>query len=195
MGLGKSIEEKEIERKLEERKALSKIERRIVELEESGKRQINNIKEADRDGLIEQAKLARATYKMTLGERGRTIGMYIEMQSFINLRAMAVSTENFVKTMSALSKEIAANSPTKVNKVIREIQKAMYKVTEQTEAVMAVLDENQSNFSFLSDSIAVNITDEEIERRVYGTSNNELNDAALDEKLARLRQEINNSDK
>lgn len=190
MGLFKSKAEKELERKMAVRRAMSEMEKRIAKLksQEQVYRDAANI--AMRESLPEQIELATKALQLTKGEEKRTYQMLLNLRIISQMKDMSAMTNSFVTALRQIGKSISYNTAKDMRKLVGEIESAMENVASQTEAVMDVMELNQSAVSNLADKVSP-ADKSEYNRMIYGNNDSAVEDQEIEKKLASLRKEIN----
>ncbi len=187
MGIFKSKAEKEQERKMAVRRSMKELEKRIRKLKDQEKVYINAAQVAEREGLPDQLKLAKEALKMTISERKRTYKMLLNAQIMSQMKDMSAMTNEFLNAIHIISKDIADTTSADMNKLTRELRTAMDKVSEQTESLEDLLEDSQDDVGELSDESAL-VTDDEIDKLIYGGSSDETGD--IDADLEKLRKQL-----
>ena len=92
MGLFKTKEEKEAERRMLVKQSMKELEKRIRKLKEQEVNYIKAAKVAPEENLPRQIKLAKDALKMTVSERKRTMEMLINAHIISQMRYMYAMT-------------------------------------------------------------------------------------------------------
>ncbi len=188
MGLFKSKEEKEMERKQAVKNSMRELEKRIRKLKETEKVYIDAAQEAQREDLPEQVKLAREALKMTVSERKRTLKMLLNARIIAQMRDMSAMTGEFLSAISTISKSIAGTTTTDVSKLSTELKKAMGTVSQQTENLSEMLEDSQEDVSDFSSGTSL-VSEEDIDKLIY--SNGAADEGlSIDDELASLKQQL-----
>lgn len=191
MGLFKSKQEKEQERRMLVKQSLKELEKRVRKLKEQEAVYINAAKRAQEENLPDQIKLAKDALKMTISERKRTLGMLLNAQIISQMRDMSAMTGEFLHAVHNISKSISGTTSQDVNKISAELKMAMNKVENQTENLADMLENSQDDISDSSEGMAA-ISDEEIDQLIYGTSSGSASaDMSIDQELLALQKELN----
>lgn len=190
MGLFKSKAEKERERKLEVRKAISKMEKRIADLEKQEPYYIEQAKIGIREGLPQQVELAKSALRQTISEKKRTYMMLLNARIIYQMKETAVSTKGFLEAVQTISKSISANTAgVDMSKVRSGLAEAMDKVSDQTEELEEMLEESQEDI--LSEAQkGSKTTDADLDAMIYGEAEaqSKEQDADLDSALESLKK-------
>ncbi len=192
MGLFKTKQEKEQERKMLVKQSMKELEKRIRKLKEQEAIYIKTAIVAQEENLPQQIQLAKEALKMTVSERKRTMQMLLNAQIISQMRDMSAMTGEFLKAVHNISKSIAGTATQDVNKVSSELRKAMGMVENQTENLADMLENSQDSFSDYSDGMS-SVSDAEIDQMIYGTSGSAVNnmDMSIDQELLALQKELN----
>ena len=189
MGLFKSKQEKEQERRMLVKQSMKKLEKRIRKLKEQEAVYIRTAKAALEDNLPKQIQLAKDALKMTISERKRTMEMLLNAQIISQMRDMSAMTGEFLKAVHNISKSIAGTTSQDVNKISAELKMAMDKVENQTENLADMLEDAQDNVGDYSEG-ASNVSDEEIEQLIYGSQDGSNGNISIDQELLALQEAL-----
>lgn len=190
MKLFKSKAEKEQERKMLVKSSMKELEKRIRKLQEQEQVYIDMARIAQREELPEQIKLAKEALKMTISERKRTYKMLLNAKIISQMKDMSAMTTEFLNAIHVISKDIAGTTNADMSKLSGELKQAMGKVAEQTENLSDMLEDSQDDVTDFSTSNSL-VSDDEIDRLIYGTGNAAAESAALDADLEALKQQLN----
>lgn len=192
MGLFKTKQEKEQERKMLVKQSMKELEKRIRKLKEQEAVYIKAAIVAQEENLPQQIQLAKDALKMTISERKRTMQMLLNAQIISQMRDMSAMTGEFLKAVHNISKSIAVTSNQDVAKISSDLKKAMGMVEAQTENLADMLDDNQDSLTDYSEGMS-SISDAEIDQLIYGTSGSQTNniDLSIDQELLALQRELN----
>ena len=192
MGLFKTKQEKEQERKMLVKQSMKELEKRIRKLKEQEAVYIKAAIVAQEENLPQQIQLAKDALKMTISERKRTMQMLLNAQIISQMRDMSAMTGEFLKAVHNISKSIAVTSNQDVAKISSDLKKAMGMVEAQTENLADMLDDSQDSLTDYSEGMS-SISDAEIDQLIYGTSGSQTNniDLSIDQELLALQRELN----
>ncbi len=192
MGLFKTKQEKEQERKMLVKQSMKELEKRIRKLKEQEAVYIKAAKVAQDENLPQQIQLAKEALKMTVSERKRTMQMLLNAQIISQMRDMSAMTGEFLKAVHNISKSIAGSASHDVTKVSADLRKAMGIVENQTENLADMLESSQDDFMDYSEGMST-ISDDEIDQMIYGASGSQSSsiDASIDQELLALQRELN----
>ncbi len=189
MKLFKSKAEKEQERKMLVRQSMRELEKRIQKLEAQQKNYIADARKAREEGLPDMELLAKNALKMTVTERKRTYRMLLQARIISQMKDMNAMTNEFLKAVQVISKDIAASAGLDIAKITGDLKFAMDKVTMQTENLNDMLENSQDEVGEFSEDNSV-ISDEEIDKMIYGAQDGVGDKFAYDDELAQLRKQL-----
>ncbi len=189
MKLFKSKAEKEQERKMLVRQSMRELEKRIQKLEAQQKNYIADARKACEEGLPDMELLAKNALKMTVTERKRTYRMLLQARIISQMKDMNAMTNEFLKAVQVISKDIAASAGLDIAKITGDLKFAMDKVTMQTENLNDMLENSQDEVGEFSEDNSV-ISDEEIDKMIYGAQDGAGDKFAYDDELAQLRKQL-----
>lgn len=189
MKLFKSKAEKEQERKMLVRQSMRELEKRIQKLEAQQKNYIADARKAREEGLPDMELLAKNALKMTVTERKRTYRMLLQARIISQMKDMNAMTNEFLKAVQVISKDIAASAGLDIAKITGDLRFAMDKVTMQTENLNDMLENSQDEVGEFSEDNSV-ISDEEIDKMIYGAQDGAGDKFAYDDELAQLRKQL-----
>ena len=191
MGMFKSKQEKEIEKKMMVKKTINAMNRHINKLEEQKKVYVEAAKRATRLGLSPQINLAKSGLKMTLAQCKKAQEMLLNFEITSQMKDMSVMTQEFLNGMSGLSKEMVKLTDSKdFVKVQKQFELAMTGVETRTEQMDLFLDENQSTFATASGDSS-QISDAEIDSLINEqASQQDISDDTIDSVLSDLKNKM-----
>ena len=192
MGLFKTKQEKEQERKMLVKQSMKELEKRIRKLKEQEAVYIKAAIVAQEENLPQQIQLAKDALKMTISERKRTMQMLLNAQIISQMRDMSAMTGEFLKAVHNISKSIAGTSNQDVSKISSDLRKAMGMVEAQTENLADMLENSQDDVSDYSEGMT-SISDEEVDQLIYGngSSSSASEGISIDQELLALQNELN----
>lgn len=139
---------KEIEKRMLIKKTITTMEKQIQKLEEQKKGYIESGKEAKKRGITAQYNLALAGLRMTIAQQRRVYEMKLNFEITSQMKDMSQMTQEFLKGMSSLSKDMVKLSKEKdFAKVQKQFDEAMTGMEMQTEQLEDFMDETESAFS------------------------------------------------
>ena len=189
MGLFKSKQEKEQERRMLVKQSMKELEKRVRKLKEQEAVYIRAAKTAQEENLPRQIQLAKDALKMTISERKRTMEMLLNAQIISQMRDMSAMTGEFLKAVHNISKSISGTTSQDVNKISAELKMAMNKVENQTENLADMLESSQDDIYDSAEGMT-SVSDEEIDQLIYGQGGNDSN-ISIDQELLALQKELN----
>ena len=190
MGLFKSKQEKEQERRMLVKQSMKELEKRIRKLKEQEAVYVRAAQAAQQENLPKQIQLAKDALKMTISERKRTMEMLLNAQIISQMRDMSAMTGEFLKAVHNISKSITGVSNQDVNKISAELKVAMGKVENQTENLADMLENSQDDISDYSDGMS-SVSDEEVDQLIYGAQGASTSGVSIDDELLAFQKELN----
>ena len=196
MGLFKTKEQKEQERKMLVKQSMKELEKRITKLKAQEGKYIEMAKIAQREELPDQIKLAEEALRMTISERKRTYKMLLNSQIISQMKDMTSMTNEFLKAIQVISKDIAHGTTADMSKISGELRLAMDRVSDQTEQLSDMLEDSQDSVSDFSTDNSL-VGDDEIKSLIYGNGSSasssasaSSSDSSLDDELEALKKLI-----
>jgi methyl-accepting chemotaxis protein len=189
MGLFKSKAKKEQERRMLVKKSMKELEKRIVKLKEQEAFYINAAREAIKEELPDQIKLAEEALKLTVSERKRTYKMYLNAKIISQMKDMTAMTNEFLGAIHIISKDIAHGTTADISKLSTELRTAMDHVTQQTEGLSEMLEDSQDTLTDFSSGTSL-VSDENINQMIYGNSQSTSSDADIDAEMKKLLERL-----
>ena len=191
MGLFKSKQEKEIEKKMLVKKTINQMNKHIATLEGQKKVYLDAAKRAKKQGLKAQYDLAITGLKMTLAQQKRAQEMLLNFEITSQLKDMTQMTHDFLGGLSILSKEMTKLTNSKeFAKVQEQFEAAMEGVQTQSEQMEVYLetsatefDANKGDASAISDDEINALIDEEI-------GQDEISSDSIDAELEKLKKKM-----
>lgn len=190
MGLFKSKEEKEMEKKRLIKRTVYNMNKQIDALEEQKKLFVQKAVQAKKQGLEAQYNLALTGYKMTLLQQRRAQEMLLNFEITSQMKDMSLMTKQFLGGMSVLSKEMARLADEKeFLEVQRQFDIAMGKAEKQAEQMDLFMETSRD--SFVSAAKSAGTDDGEIEEMVEQQAGlGEFSDEAVDREIEELKKKI-----
>lgn len=191
MGLFKSKQTKQIEKKMLVRKTMNSMNKHIKELEEQKMVYINAAKMAKQKSLPTQYSLAISGLKMTIAQQKKAYEMLLNFEITSQMKDMSMMTTEFLMGMGVLSKEMAKLTNNKeFEKVQKQFEIAMEGMEMQTEKMDVFLDMNKTTFASHS-SDNNRISDEEIEALIdEQVKDDELSSEDIDKEIEEMRKKL-----
>lgn len=148
MGLFRSKEQKEIQKKMLIKKTIASMNRQIDKLEEQKKVFIETAKTAKMKNLEPQFNLALSGYKMTVQQQRRAQEMLLNFQITAQMRDVTMMTTEFLRSMSKMSKEMTKLADAKeFEKIQAQFETAIDAVETQTEQMDTFMEMSQESFA------------------------------------------------
>ncbi len=191
MGLFKTKQEKEIEKKMLVKKTINQMNKQISKLEDQKKVYISAAKRAKKLGLMNQYNLAVTGLKMTMAQQKRAQEMLLNFEITSQMKDMTVMTHEFLGGLSLLSKEMTKLTNSKdFAKVQQQFEAAMEGVQTQTEQMDIYLDMSEGEFNaHTGDTNA--ISDDEINSLIdQELAMDEVSDDDIDKQLDEISKKI-----
>ncbi len=152
MGLFKSKQEKEFEKRQAIKRTLQMMDKQIQKLTDAEKHFIELAKRAKLEGIEDQYRLAISGLRSTLAQKKRVQSMKLNFEIMNQTRDMLSLTGDFLAGMGSLSKEMARLCDEKqFAAVSRDFQRAMAATQMQEDRIEAFLDDSQDQFQTLSE--------------------------------------------
>ncbi len=190
MGLFKSKEEKELEKKRLIKRTVYNMNKQIDALEEQKKMFVQKAVQAKKQGLEAQYNLALTGYKMTLLQQRRAQEMLLNFEITSQMKDMSLMTKQFLGGMSVLSKEMARLADEKeFLEVQRQFDIAMGKAEKQAEQMDLFMETSQDSFASAAKSAGTD--DGEIEKMIEEQAGlGEFSDESVDREIEELKKKI-----
>ena len=190
MKLFKSKEERERERNMAIKKAMRDLEKHIAELEKGEQVFKRAVKMAQEQNIPEEVAKAKQGLKESLTEKKRAYIMLIDAQIMIQRRNMMSRQKSFLGAVQTITKSIFASMKgVNVSKISAGFEEAIEGAIAQTEQFDSMIDETLSSGDFSSNTYEV--SDEEVDKVLFGASGVATSDVGLEEELAKLEAELN----
>ncbi len=147
MGLFKSKQEKEIEKKMLIKRTINAMNKQINRLEDQKKVFIEAAKKAKLKGLDAQFNLALSGYKMTVQQQKRAQEMLLNFEITAQMKDVTMMTSEFLRGMSDISKEMTKLADAKeFAKIQAQFEEAMVAVETQTDQMDNFMEMSQETF-------------------------------------------------
>lgn len=188
MGLFKTKQEKEMEKRMLVRRTMRDIEKHITKLQTQKQKAVESAKQAKIQGSPQQYSLAISCLRTALAQEKKAKEMLLNFQNTLQMRDLSQMTGEFLKGMSVVSREMQAiTKDMNFAKVQKEFEAAMMGVEETTDNIDAMLDSTNDTFTAISSS-NINIDDSEIEALIGNQASDE--EQALDNDIDRQLEEL-----
>lgn len=187
MGIFKSKQEKEIEKKMLIKKTVNTMNKHIAKLQEQKKVYIEAAKKAKARGLSTQENLAISGLKMTMAQEKKAHEMLLNFEIVTQMKDMTTMVAEFLRGLSVMSKEMTKLTDNKeFMKVQQQFEAAMSGVEMQQEQMDLFLDMNESTFA-TQNADPDSVSDEEITALI---DDEVISEASSDDSIEAKMQEI-----
>lgn len=193
MGLIKTKQEKEMEKRMIVRKTMRSIQKYITKLQDQKTKSVEAAKRAKLQGSAQQYSLAVSGLKTAMAQEKKAKEMLLNFELTLQMRDLSKMTSEFLNGMSIMSKEMSAiTKEMDFAKVQKQFEAAMMGVEQTTDNIDAMLDSTNDSFSAIS-SANIDIDDSEIENLISGQLPDVDTEAnkSIDEKLSKLKDMLN----
>ena len=189
MGLFKSKEEKERERNMAIKKSMRELEKHIIELEKGEKVFADAVRIAQEQNLPQQIEKARQGLKEALTEKKRTYMMLLDARMMIQRRDMMARQKTFLGAVKTITKSIFSSMKgVNISKIAAGLDEAIEGAVAQTEEFDEMIDQTLTSGDFSSETYE--ISDEEIDKALYGAGGVQSSSVSIDQELLALQNEI-----
>jgi len=198
MGLFKSKQQKEIEKKMLIKRTINTMNKQINRLEEQKKVFIEAAKKAKLKDLDAQFNLALSGYKMTVQQQRRAQEMLLNFEITAQMKDVTMMTSEFLRGMSDISKEMTKLADAKeFAKIQAQFEEAMVAVETQTDQMDNFMEMSQETFyNAGKDKSGKEMSDEELEKFIMEqASQDELSSESIDKEMEELRKKIESESK
>ncbi|MBP3619658.1 MAG: hypothetical protein J6J24_03255 [Clostridia bacterium] len=192
MGLFKSKQQKEIEKKMLIKRTINTMNKQINRLEDQKQVFIDAAKRAKSKGLDAQFNLALSGYKMTVQQQRRAQEMLLNFEITAQMKDVTMMTSEFLRGMSSISQEMTKLADAKeFAKIQAQFEEAMVAVETQTDQMDNFMEMSQETFYNQSKDKSGKMTDEEIEKFVLEqVAQDSLSTEAIDREMEELKKKI-----
>lgn len=198
MGLFKSKQQKEIEKKMLVKRTINTMNKQINRLEEQKKVFVDAAKRAKDKDLEAQYRLALSGYKMTVQQQKRAQEMLLNFEITAQMKDVTMMTSEFLRGMSAISKEMTKLADAKeFAKIQAQFEEAMVAVETQTDQMDNFMEMSQETFYNQGrDKDGKQMTDEEFEKFIMEqVGQDELSSESIEKEMEELRKKIEEESK
>ncbi len=192
MGLFKSKQEKDIEKRLLIKKTMSNMNRYINQLEDQKKKYIESAKKAKQIGSDSQYNLSVSGLKTAVAQQKRAQEMLLNFELTSQMKDLTSMTGSFLDGMSVLSRDMAKiTSNNDFIKVQKEFEKAMLGLEDTSEKLDMFLETSDSSFENVA-SKTKDASDEEISNLIENevSQDEESSDRDIDKQLEEISKTI-----
>lgn len=199
MGLFKSKQQKEIEKKMLIKRTINAMNKQINKLEDQKQVFIDAAKRAKEKDLDAQFNLALSGYKMTVQQQKRAQEMLLNFEITAQMKDVTMMTSEFLRGMSDISKEMTRLADAKeFSKIQSQFEEAMAAVETQTEQMDNFMEMSQETFynQGLDRSGKTQMSDKEFEKFIMEqASQDELSTENIDKEMDAVRKKIESENK
>ena len=192
MGIFKSKQQKEIEKKMLVKRTINSMNKQINKLEDQKQVFIESAKRAKEKDLDAQFQLALSGYKMTVQQQRRAQEMLLNFEITAQMKDVTMMTSEFLRGMSEISKEMTKLADAKeFAKIQAQFEEAMVAVETQTDQMDNFMEMSQETFYNQSKDKSGKMSDEEIEKFVLEqVAQDSLSTEAIDKEMEELKKKI-----
>lgn len=198
MGLFKSKQQKEIEKKMLVKRTINTMNKQINRLEEQKKVFVDAARRAKEKDLEAQYNLALSGYKMTVQQQRRAQEMLLNFEITAQMKDVTMMTSEFLRGMSVISREMTKLADAKeFAKIQAQFEEAMVAVETQTDQMDNFMEMSQETFYNQGiDKKGNQMSDEEFEKYIMEqVGQDELSNESIEKEMQELRKKIEAEDK
>ena len=198
MGLFKSKQQKEIEKKMLVKRTINTMNKQINRLEDQKKVFVDAARRAKEKDLDAQYQLALSGYKMTVQQQRRAQEMLLNFEITAQMKDVTMMTSEFLRGMSVISKEMTKLADAKeFAKIQAQFEEAMVAVETQTDQMDNFMEMSQETFYNQGlDKNGNQMSDEEFEKFIMEqVGQDEMSDEAIEKEMEALRKKIESENK
>lgn len=191
MGLFKSKQQKEIEKKMLVKRTINAMNKQINRLEDQKQVFIDSAKRAKEKDLDAQFQLALSGYKMTVQQQRRAQEMLLNFEITAQMKDVTMMTSEFLKGMSAISQEMTKLADAKeFAKIQAQFEEAMVAVETQTDQMDNFMEMSQETFYNAGKDKSGKQTDAEIEKFILEQTGDGLSSESIEKEMEEIRKKI-----
>ncbi len=193
MGLFKTKQQKEIQKKMLVKRTVNSMNKQIARLEEQKKVFIDAAKRAKEKNLDAQFNLALSGYRMTVQQQKRAQEMLLNFEITAQMRDVTMMTTEFLKGMSVISKEMSKLADAKeFEKIQAQFEEAITAVETQTEQIDSFMEISQESFAAAGKAKdGQNISADDFEKYIMEASSSEqASNEDIDKEIEELKKKI-----
>ena len=198
MGIFKSKQQKEIEKKMLVKRTINTMNKQINRLEDQKKVFVDAARRAKEKDLDAQYQLALSGYKMTVQQQRRAQEMLLNFEITAQMKDVTMMTSEFLRGMSVISKEMTKLADAKeFAKIQAQFEEAMVAVETQTDQMDNFMEMSQETFYNQGlDKNGKQMSDEEFEKFIMEqVGQDEMSDEAIEKEMEALRKKIESENK
>ena len=193
MGLFRTKQQKEIQKKMLVKRTVNSMNKQIARLEEQKKVFIDAAKRAKEKNLDAQFNLALSGYRMTVQQQKRAQEMLLNFEITAQMRDVTMMTTEFLKGMSVISKEMSKLADAKeFEKIQAQFEEAITAVETQTEQIDSFMEISQESFASAGKAKdGKDINADDFEKFIMEASSSEqASNEDLDKEIEELKKKI-----
>ena len=192
MGLFKSKQQKELEKKMLVKRTINTMNKQINRLEDQKQVFIDAAKRAKEKDLDAQYNLALSGYKMTVQQQRRAQEMLLNFEITAQMKDVTMMTSDFLRGMSEISKEMTKLADAKeFAKIQSQFEQAMVAVETQTDQMDNFMEMSQETFYNAGRDKSGKMTDAEFEKFIEEQAGlDTLSDDKINSEIEELKKKI-----
>ena len=193
MGLFRTKQQKEIQKKMLVKRTVNSMNKQIAKLEEQKKVFIDAAKRAKEKNLDAQFNLALSGYRMTVQQQKRAQEMLLNFEITAQMRDVTMMTTEFLKGMSVISKEMSKLADAKeFEKIQAQFEEAITAVETQTEQIDSFMEISQESFASAGKAKdGKDINADDFEKFIMEASSSEqASNEDIDKEIEELKKKI-----
>ena len=192
MGLFKSKQQKEIEKKMLVKRTINTMNKQINKLEDQKQVFIDAARRAKEKDLQAQYNLALSGYKMTVQQQRRAQEMLLNFEITAQMKDVTMMTSEFLHGMSDISREMTKLADAKeFAKIQAQFETAMLAVETQTDQIDNFMEKSQETFYNAGKDKTGKMTDEEFAKFIdEQASMDGLSDENIDKEINELKKKL-----
>ena len=192
MGLFKSKQQKELEKKMLVKRTINTMNKQINRLEDQKQVFIDAAKRAKEKDLDAQYNLALSGYKMTVQQQRRAQEMLLNFEITAQMKDVTMMTSDFLRGMSEISKEMTKLADAKeFAKIQAQFEQAMVAVETQTDQMDNFMEMSQETFYNAGKDKSGKMTDQEFEKFIEEQAGlDTLSDDKINSEIEELKKKI-----
>ena len=192
MGLFKSKQQKELEKKMLVKRTINTMNKQINRLEDQKQVFIDAAKRAKEKDLDAQYNLALSGYKMTVQQQRRAQEMLLNFEITAQMKDVTMMTSDFLRGMSEISKEMTKLADAKeFAKIQSQFEEAMVAVETQTDQMDNFMEMSQETFYNAGRDKSGKMTDAEFEKFIEEQAGlDTLSDDKINSEIEELKKKI-----
>ena len=192
MGLFKSKQQKELEKKMLIKRTINTMNKQINRLEDQKQVFIDAAKKAKEKDLEAQYNLALSGYKMTVQQQRRAQEMLLNFEITAQMKDVTMMTSDFLRGMSEISKEMTKLADAKeFAKIQAQFEQPMVAVETQTDQMDNFMEMSQETFYNAGRDKSGKMTDAEFEKFIEEQAGlDTLSDDKINSEIEELKKKI-----